>query len=76
MFFALYRDLAGAGEIDLDLPPSATARSAVAQLRSMGGGLARIPAEPVVAVNQEYAALDTALGDGDEMALLPPVAGG
>lgn len=30
----------------------------------------------LVAVNREYAAADTVLGDGDEIALFPPVAGG
>ena len=29
-----------------------------------------------VAVNREYASLDTVLRDGDEVALLPPVSGG
>lgn len=29
-----------------------------------------------VAVNREYASPDAALGDGDEVALLPPVSGG
>ncbi len=30
----------------------------------------------LVAVNREYAAADTVLRDGDEVALFPPVAGG
>ncbi len=30
----------------------------------------------LVAVNREYAAADTVLADGDELALLPPVTGG
>jgi molybdopterin converting factor small subunit len=30
----------------------------------------------VVAVNQSYAEVGTALSDGDEVALIPPVAGG
>jgi molybdopterin synthase catalytic subunit len=76
LLFAHYRDLAGAGEIDLELPPGATAGDVVRVLRSSGGGYARLPAEPVVAVNQEYAPLDTTIRDGDEVALLPPVAGG
>jgi molybdopterin converting factor small subunit len=31
---------------------------------------------PPAAVNREYAAADTLLRDGDEIAFLPPVAGG
>ena len=76
LFFAVYRDLAGASELELQLPAGATAAAAVAALRELGGGLGRLPASPVVAVNREYAPLSTPLRDGDELALLPPVAGG
>ena len=76
LLFALYRDLAGDGEVLVDVPPGATARAAVRILRGMGDGFARLPAEPVIALNQEYSDLDADLHDGDEVALLPPVAGG
>jgi molybdopterin converting factor subunit 1 len=76
LLFAHYRDLAGAGELELHVPPGSTARDVVRLLRSSGGGYARLPEAPVVAVNQEYAALDATVSDGDELALLPPVAGG
>jgi len=76
LFFALYRDLAGHSQIDLELEAPATAGTAVARLRAMGPGLARLPDRPAVAVNQQYARLDAPLDDGDELALLPPVAGG
>ena len=33
-------------------------------------------AMPPAAVNREYAGPDTVLGEGDEVAFLPPVAGG
>ncbi|GMR04072.1 MAG: molybdopterin converting factor subunit 1 [Gammaproteobacteria bacterium] len=35
-----------------------------------------LPSNTVVAVNQEYAALDQAVHDGDEVAFFPPVTGG
>ncbi len=76
LFFAVYRDLAGVSELELDVPGEATAGQVVAALRARGGDLARLPAAPVVAVNREYAPLGTPLRDGDELALLPPVAGG
>lgn len=76
LLFALYRELAGTGELELELPADATAADAVDALRSRGSGCARIPAQPVVAVNQVYASLSTRLSAGDELALLPPVAGG
>lgn len=76
LFFVLYRELAGTGELDVDLPRGATVASLVRELRARGGGFGRLPEAPVVAVNQVYAALDAVLSDGDEVALLPPVAGG
>ena len=76
LLFALYRDLAGTGELELDVPPGSTAAQAVGLLRARGGAFQRIPERPALAVNMEYAALDTVLSAGDELALLPPVAGG
>ncbi len=76
LLFALYRDLAGAGELEVELPPHATAGTLVRMLRARGGGFARLPEAPVLAVNHTYAGLETVLADGDEVALLPPVAGG
>ncbi len=76
LFFAHYRDLAGTAEGDVTLPAGATGADLVARLRRDGGRLAALPPEPVLAVNQEYASLAHALADGDEVALLPPVAGG
>ncbi len=76
LLFALYRDLAGTGEFEVDLPAGETAGGLVARLRARGGGLERLPDAPPLAVNEEYAGPDTVLEDGDEVALLPPVAGG
>ena len=76
LLFAQYRDAAGAGELDLDVPNGASALDAVAVLRARGATFQRIPERPVVAVNQDYSALEQVLQDGDEVALLPPVAGG
>lgn len=76
LFFALYRDFTGSDEFFLDLPSGLTARDAVARLRAAGDGFARLPERPVIALNREYAKLDRMLSDGDELALVPPVAGG
>ena len=75
-FFALYRDFAGTEEIPLELPADSSAASALATLRARGGGLARLPERPVIAVNQAFEPLEFVLQDGDELAFLPPVAGG
>jgi molybdopterin converting factor subunit 1 len=76
LFFAQYRDFAGADEMNVELPDGASVADLVVRLRDGGGGLSRLPASPVVAVNMDYAPHSTALREGDEVAFIPPVAGG
>lgn len=77
LLFAVYRDLVGGrGEIEVELPPGADVAAALRAARARHPSLSRLPERPAVAVNQVYADLDTPLGPGDEVALLPPVAGG
>lgn len=77
LLFAVYRDLAsGRSAIDVEVPAGADVAAALEAARAAEPALARLPARPVVAVNREYADLSTPLADGDEVALLPPVAGG
>lgn len=76
LFFASYRDLAGYDEVNVDLVPGATVRELLAELRGRGANWERLPTDPAVAVNMEYAALSTPLSDGDEVAFIPPVSGG
>ena len=76
--FAMLREGAGTGSLELGLEAGATVADAIerlsAQRRSLGELLARLPVSP--AVNREYARLDTVLAAGDELALIPPVSGG
>lgn len=76
LLFAHYRDLAGTGERTIELPRGSTARQLVDRVRADGGGWARLPAAPAIALNEAFAPLAATLSDGDEVALLPPVAGG
>ena len=76
LLFASYRDIAGTDELEIELPLGSTCADLVQQLRSAGGGWTTLPAAPAVAVNLEYVPLHTLLRDGDEVALIPPVAGG
>lgn len=76
LLFALYRDLTGVGELELDVADGSSAAAALSSLRASDARFTRLPERPVVAVNSEYAQLDVLLQDGDELALLPPVAGG
>ncbi len=74
--FARLRELAGAAELQQELPDGATALGAWRALAARYPGI--IDYEPAVscAVNAEYARMSTALHDGDEVAFLPPVSGG
>jgi molybdopterin converting factor subunit 1 len=75
LLFAQYRDLAGHDELEVDLPSGATAADLVSRLRQ-DPRLQALPQQPALAVNRNYARLSELLRDGDEVALLPPVAGG
>lgn len=76
LFFAAYRDLAGGREMSVELREGATVADLVASLREQHPSFQALPPEPAVAVNRSYAAQDARLSDGDEVAFLPPVAGG
>ena len=75
LLFASYADMIGAPSLSVDLPAGATVADLVADIRRRPGAAA-LPARPLVAVNQRYAAPSTVLGADDEIALIPPVAGG
>jgi molybdopterin converting factor small subunit len=75
LLFARFAELLGSTELDLELRSPATVRTVLDTLRERSGG-ARLPPSPLVARNQVHAQLDTALEDGDEVAVLPPLAGG
>ena len=74
--FAMQRELAGTRSLDLELPDGATLEDAWTGLVSRFPALA--PGRPAVrfARNGAYAPADTALADGDQVAMIPPVSGG
>lgn len=73
--FASYREAAGAGHVQLELPAGATARDAIREVLREHPLVAE-GRQLVIARNTEYVGVDTALADGDELALIPPVSGG
>jgi len=75
LLFASYADALGTASLDVELPHRATVADIVAAVRARAGS-ARIPAVPLVAVNCQYAGGDRVVQEGDEIALIPPVAGG
>lgn len=75
LLFASYADAFGAPSISLDIPPGATVADVLAELRGRPGA-ERLPHAPLVAVNQRYARASSPVAAGDEVAIIPPVAGG
>jgi len=75
-FFASYRELLGTRELSVELPEGATVSDLVGTLRGRGSPFDGLPVQPAIAVNQTYTRLDQSLAHGDEVAFIPPVAGG
>jgi molybdopterin synthase catalytic subunit len=73
--FASYREAAGVGHIELDVPPGAKVRDAIAEIARRHPLIAE-GRMVVIAKNREYVTPDEPLADGDEVALIPPVSGG
>jgi molybdopterin synthase catalytic subunit len=76
LFFAVLRDIAGTDARELDLGDGTTARDVWQSLRAQYAKLADYAQPPLIAVNESYATADTILREGDELAFIPPVAGG
>lgn len=76
LFFAAYRDLVGSAALELELPEGASVGDLVRRLRERGHPFDVLPEEPAVALNRKYAPLGARLSAGDEVAFIPPVAGG
>ena len=74
--FARLRDLAGSGELVRDVPPPASVESVWESLVEEMPGLSEYRSTMSVAVNAEYARMETPVREGDEVAFLPPVSGG
>jgi molybdopterin synthase catalytic subunit len=75
-FFARYAELVGVDERALALDLPATVADVVRRARDEIPGAAGIPERPLVAVNLRHVQFDARVTDGDEVALLPPLAGG
>lgn len=74
--FAAARELVGEAELDWTLAPGSTVASLRASLFARHPALAGHARSLRFAVNGEYARDDRALSEGDEVAVIPPVAGG
>jgi molybdopterin converting factor subunit 1 len=75
-FFASVEEMVGCSETWVLLDPPATVADLQRQLEDLFPVLRNIRNALVFAVNQEYAYPETALAEGDEVALIPPISGG
>ena len=74
--FARLRDIAGTAELEREIEASATVREVWDLLVREFPAMAPYGRSISTAVNAEYAAMNAAIRDGDEIAFLPPVSGG
>ena len=73
--FASYAESFGGSTLELPLESGSTVADLLDRLRLLPGA-AILPRSPCVAVNRKFAAADQVVNSQDEVALIPPVAGG
>ena len=75
LLFASYAESIGRETLEVTLPEAATVADVVSQIRRLPGGAA-LPPKPLCARNLAHAGQDDRVTPGDEIAILPPMAGG
>jgi molybdopterin converting factor small subunit len=75
LLFASYAEKLGAEALELSLDHPATVGDALRRIQALPGG-EELPAKPLCALNLSQVTATTALASGDELAILPPLAGG
>jgi molybdopterin converting factor subunit 1 len=76
LFFGRLKEVAGRSEDALEVSEAATIEQLFALCVERHPELAKFRSSLVASLNQEFAAWDTPLHSGDEVAFLPPVSGG
>ncbi len=76
LFFAMIREKIGKDEVDMEIFPGETLEQLTQRVLAPAFPHARFFKSLLYAVNEEYAGPQTILRDGDEVAFIPPVAGG
>jgi MoaE-MoaD fusion protein len=74
--FARYREAAGRGQVDLELPEGGTVETAWSAVVDRHPALAQYRPYTLFAVGHDYVEPDHPLKAGDELSLFPPVSGG
>ncbi|MBI2795993.1 MAG: MoaD/ThiS family protein [Gemmatimonadetes bacterium] len=75
LLFAAYADALGTSQLTMPVGDGTTVRDLLAALAQRPGA-DRLPPSPLVAVNRRYASVGDLVRSGDEVAVIPPVAGG
>ena len=75
LLFASYAESLGRHSLSIELPTGATVSDLLGEVQSLPGA-DRLPREPLIAVNEHYSRRDRTLSPGDQVAIIPPVAGG
>ncbi len=76
LFFGRLHDLAGHRELACEVADGATVATVWQAVTGRHPAVAPYARSVSAAVNAEFAKMTTAVGEGDEVAFLPPVAGG
>ena len=75
-FFARYAELTGTDTTAVTVPVNATVSDVLHHVRDIIPGAATLPPRPLAALNLRQVQLTATVRDGDEVAFLPPLAGG
>jgi molybdopterin converting factor small subunit len=73
--FASYAESFGAHNLEIELTSESTVADLISELRTRPGSYV-LPPLPRVAINRKFAPPDQLVRATDEIALIPPVAGG
>ena len=76
LYFAVFRERIGTDAEMLELPAGATLAHAIAALEAKHDAIRGLRGKYRIAVNQDMVDGDPILAEGDEVVLIPPVAGG
>jgi MoaD family protein len=75
-FFAQLRDLTGAHETDVDLPPGSTVRELLEKIYAETPALRAHDKTILIGAGMEFVGRDYKLKANDQIAIMPPVQGG
>ncbi len=75
LLFASYAERFGRESLELTVTPGSTVSTVLDRVRAVPGG-EQLPPKPLCALNLAHVGLDAVVAAGDEIAILPPLAGG